>query len=92
MAPIEFRPKALDDVYVKMDLVAPEMIDTKQVIRNLPPLIKGYLRIGGFVGDGAFIDTAFDTTDVCVVLSTSHMTESYQKHYERKTGLEFGRE
>lgn len=92
LAPIEFRPRALDDVYVKMDLVTPETIDTKKVIRNFPPLIKGYLRIGGFVGDGAFIDHAFNTTDVCVVLSTYHMTESYQKHYERKTGLEFGRE
>ncbi len=92
LAPEEFRPKALPEVYTNMDLVDPKTIDPKQIIRNLPPLIKGYLRIGGFVGDGAYIDHDFDTTDVCVVLSTSHMTGSYQKHYERKTGAEFGRE
>lgn len=89
LAPEEFRPRALPDVYTKMDLVDPDTINAKDVIRNLPPLIKGYLRIGGFVGDGAFIDHDFGTTDVCVVLSTSHMTSSYQKHYERKTGAEF---
>ena len=92
MAPDEFRPKALSHVYTKMDLIAPDKIDAKKVIRNLPPLIKGYLRIGGFVGDGAFVDHNFDTTDVCVVLSTKHLTSSYQKHYERKTGAEFGNE
>ena len=91
MAPEEFRPRALESVYTKMDLIDPESIDSKQVIRAMPPLIKGYLRIGGFVGDGAFIDYEFDTTDVCVVLSTSHLTESYQSHYERKTGFEFGK-
>jgi len=89
LAPEEFRPRALPDVYTKMDLVDPETINARDVLKSLPPLIKGYLRIGGFVGDGAFIDNDFGTTDVCVVLSTEHMTSSYQKHYERKTGAEF---
>lgn len=92
LAPEEFRPRALPNVYTKMDLVDPTTIDVRVVLKNLPPLIKGYLRIGGFVGDGAFIDNQFGTTDVCVVLSTDHLTSSYQKHYERKTGAEFGRE
>jgi putative hemolysin len=92
LAPEEFRPRALDNVYTKMDLVEPQKIDAKSVIKNLPPLIKGYLRIGGFVGDGAYIDVDFDTIDVCVVLSTAHMNESYQKHYERKTGMDIGRD
>jgi putative hemolysin len=83
---------ALPDVYTNMNLVPADQIDAKKVIRNLPPLIKGYLRIGGFVGDGAFIDYNFDTVDVCVILSTHHLTESYRNHYERKTGAEFGRE
>ena len=38
--------------------------------RELPPLIKGYLRLGGFVGDGAVIDQQFNTTDVCIVVKT----------------------
>lgn len=93
LAPEDFRPKALPDVYQSMQLVdKPEEINTREVIRDLPPLVKGYLRIGGVVGDGAFIDYNFGTTDVCVVLNTATMTESYQKHYERKTGAEFGKD
>jgi putative hemolysin len=92
LAPESFRPVALPDLYTNMNIVPADHIDAKKVIRNLPPLIKGYLRIGGFVGDGAFIDYNFDTVDVCVILSTDHLTESYKNHYERKTGAEFGRE
>ena len=36
----------------------------------IPALIKAYLRLGGFVGDGAWIDHAFNTTDVCLVMDT----------------------
>ncbi len=92
LAPEEFRPVALPDVYTKMDRMPAEDIDGKKVLRNLPPLIKGYIRIGGFIGDGAFIDYDFDTIDVCVILKTSLITESYMKHYERKTGADFSRE
>jgi putative hemolysin len=92
MAPEDFRPIALPDVYTNMNWMGADQINPKNVLRNLPPLIKGYLRIGGMVGDGAFIDHQFDTTDVCVVLNTSMLTDSYQKHYERKTGHDFGTE
>jgi len=51
---------------------------------ELPPLIKGYLRLGGFVGDGAVLDPQFNTTDVCVVVKTDQVTEKYYRHYERK--------
>jgi putative hemolysin len=54
-------------------------------IRRLPPLVKGYLRLGGFVGDGAVIDAQFNTTDVAVVVQTDLVTEKYYKHYERQS-------
>ena len=92
MAPEQFRPKALESVYTKMDLLPPEKVDAKNAIRSLPPLVKGYIRIGGFVGDGAFIDHDFDTIDVCVVLNTKMLTSSYHKHYERKTGAEIAQD
>jgi putative hemolysin len=50
----------------------------------LPPLIKGYLRLGGFVGDGAVIDHQFNTIDVCVVVKTDLVAEKYSRHYERR--------
>lgn len=92
LAPADFRPKALDDIYVSMNRIPNDRIDPKQALKSLPALVKGYLRIGGFVGDGAYVDTQFNTVDVCVVLKTSLATESYLKHYERKTGGQFDRE
>ncbi len=53
-------------------------------LAQLPPLIKGYLRLGGFVGDGAVIDHAFNTTDVAVVVKTDLVTDKYYRHYERQ--------
>ena len=54
-----------------------------RALAELPPLIKGYLRLGGFVGDGAVIDHQFNTTDVCVMVKTDLVTEKYYRHYER---------
>ena len=90
MAPEEFRPVALPNVYTDINLMPADQIDARNALKSLPPLIKGYLRIGGFIGDGAFIDYDFNTVDVCVVLSTNHLTDSYKNHYERKTGAQFG--
>ena len=48
-----------------------------RALQAIPPLIKAYLRLGGFVGDGAFVDRDFNTIDVCVVMDTGRMTERY---------------
>ena len=50
----------------------------------MPPLIKGYLRLGGFVGDGAVIDVDFNTIDVCIVVKTDLVSEKYSRHYVRQ--------
>jgi 1-acyl-sn-glycerol-3-phosphate acyltransferase len=46
-------------------------------------LIKGYLRLGGFVGDGAVVDEQFNTTDVCIIVKTDLVTDKYYQHYIR---------
>ena len=51
---------------------------------SLPPLIKGYLRLGGFIGDGAVIDHAFNTTDVAIIVKSDLITDKYYRHYERR--------
>jgi putative hemolysin len=86
LAPPELRPRALPGRYVDMAILPPSAIDTREALKALPPLIKGYLRLGGFVGDGAVIDTQFNTTDVCIVVKTDLVTEKYYKHYERTAG------
>ena len=51
--------------------------------QELPPLLKGYLRVGGFIGEGAVVDYEFGTTDVCVVVKTEWMSDRYFRHYTR---------
>jgi putative hemolysin len=83
LAPPELRPRALPDRHVDMARMAKAAIDSKAAMASLPPLIKGYLRLGGFVGDGAVIDRQFGTTDVCIIVKTDQVTEKYYQHYER---------
>ncbi|WFE75224.1 GNAT family N-acetyltransferase [Roseinatronobacter sp. S2] len=74
LAPPELRVRAKE--YQRMDLLAPDQLDRKTALAQLPSLIKAYLRIGGVVGDGAFIDPDFRTTDICLILDTKAMTRA----------------
>ncbi|PPR10759.1 MAG: hypothetical protein CFH41_01334 [Alphaproteobacteria bacterium MarineAlpha11_Bin1] len=85
LAPPALRPRALEDRYVDMRLLPEDEIDQRRALAKLPPLIKGYLRLGGFVGDGAVVDRDFNTTDVSIVVKTDLVTDKYFKHYERKS-------
>jgi L-ornithine Nalpha-acyltransferase len=84
LAPPAVRPRALPHRYVDMRRMPPGLLDPKRVLGQLPPLIKGYLRLGGFIGDGAVIDRQFNTTDVAVVVKTDLVTDKYYRHYERQ--------
>ncbi len=83
LAPPALRTRALPELYVDMNFLPADEIDPKTALVNLPPLVKGYLRLGGFVGDGAVVDEQFNTTDVCVVVKTDLVTEKYSRHYRR---------
>ena len=82
LAPPALRPVALPSRYVDMRLVDPHSIDIKDALSEMPPLIKGYLRLGGFVGDGAVVDNQFNTTDVCVIVKSDLIVKKYARHYE----------
>ena len=82
LAPADIRPRALDDNYVEMGQVAPDWLDRRSALSELPPLIKGYLRVGGVVGEGAVIDHQFNTTDICVIVECKKITERYLRHYK----------
>lgn len=83
LAPPILRPTALRERRIDMRLLAPADVDPKAAMAEVPPLIKGYLRLGGFIGDGAVIDHEFNTTDVCVIVKTDLVTEKYAQHYAR---------
>jgi putative hemolysin len=84
LAPPALRPRALPHRYVEMRRLPVEAIDPRRVVQRLPPLVKGYLRLGGFVGEGAVIDAQFNTTDVIVLVKTDLVTDKYYRHYERQ--------
>ncbi|MCU0818575.1 MAG: GNAT family N-acetyltransferase [Beijerinckiaceae bacterium] len=75
------RVKALPGLHVRMDRVARETVDLKAAMKALPPLIKGYLRLGATFGDGAVIDHQFGTTDVFVTLRVADIDPRYIEHY-----------
>jgi putative hemolysin len=82
LAPPALRPVALSGRYVDMRREQPGLVDTRRVLMMLPPLIKGYLRMGGMIGDGAVIDHQFNTTDVAIVVKTDLMADRYIDHYK----------
>lgn len=79
LAPPELRVRSKS--FQPMDLVAKDDLDRKRAMLETPALIKAYLRLGGFVGEGACIDHAFNTTDVCLILDTARMNERQRKIY-----------
>jgi putative hemolysin len=85
LAPPELRVRALAHHHQPMDLIPADQIDEKQAMDLTPPLIRAYLRLGGFVGEGAFVDHEFNTTDVCLIMDTAAMSEKHRDFYTRKT-------
>ena len=81
LAPPELRVRSRD--YAPMDLLPKDGIDRLAALQAIPPLIKAYLRLGGVVGDGAFIDRPFNTTDVCLVMDTARMNAKARELYAR---------
>lgn len=81
LAPREWRVKAHDRLYVNMNMVPAKDIDAKAALKGMPPLIKGYLRLGAYIGDGAVIDRQFGTTDVLIVLPVEAIDARYFGHF-----------
>lgn len=79
LAPPELRVRA--KAFQPMDLVAPQDLDRRKAMLDVPALIKAYLRLGGFVGEGAFVDHDFNTTDVCLILDTARMNDRQRRLY-----------
>ncbi|MFW0777019.1 MAG: GNAT family N-acetyltransferase [Rickettsiales bacterium] len=81
MAPEELCPTALSDRFVEMNYMPKEEINEKRAFVSLPTLIKGYIRLNGYIGMGAVIDKAYNTTDVSIVVKTNLINEKYAHRY-----------
>jgi putative hemolysin len=75
---------ALPNLYVEMNRMPKEAIDAKEGLRSLPPLIKGYVRAGAYIGDGAVIDKQFGTTDVLIYFPLTRLDERWREHFSRR--------
>lgn len=81
LAPAELRPRVLGGRGIPLEQLAPGGYDERRALLGLPPLIKGYLRAGALFGEGAFVDFAFGTIDVCVVLAVDQVSERYASRF-----------
>ncbi|UXX83868.1 GNAT family N-acetyltransferase [Roseovarius pelagicus] len=86
LAPKALRARAQPTHFQRMDLIAPDQIDRRTAMLQVPALIKAYLRLGGHVGDGAFVDHAFNTTDICLVMDTDRLSQKRKDIYSRGLG------
>jgi L-ornithine Nalpha-acyltransferase len=81
LAPEEWRVRAHDHLRVDMNMMPRESVNTRAALKALPPLIKGYLRVGAYVGDGAVIDHQFGTTDVFIIMPVEAIKSRYFAHF-----------
>ncbi|MGF1501282.1 MAG: GNAT family N-acetyltransferase [Paracoccaceae bacterium] len=86
LAPEDLRVRALEGHFTDMAMLPPDEVDKTEALRQIPALIKAYLRLGGYVGEGAFIDRDFNTVDVCLLMDTARMVQRYRKFYQRARG------
>ncbi len=85
LAPREARVRVCPQHYQRLDLVPDAQIDRIAALAQTPPLIKAYLRLGGTIGDGAYIDHNFNTIDVCLLMDTARMSERHKRAYTRRS-------
>jgi putative hemolysin len=66
-----------------MDLLPKDQLDRKAAMLAVPALIKAYLRLGGVVGQGAYIDRDFNTIDVCLIMDTEKLNAKQRSIYTK---------
>lgn len=81
LAPDDWRVRAHEHLRIDMNMLPREAINTRAALKALPPLIKGYLRVGAYVGEGAVIDHQFGTTDVFIIMPIEAIKSRYFAHF-----------
>jgi L-ornithine Nalpha-acyltransferase len=79
--PAEWHVAALPEKHIAMRSSSGVKPDARALVRRIPPLIKGYLRLGCFIGDGAVVDLQFNTTDVLIILPVTRINPRYFAHF-----------
>lgn len=82
----EWAVNALPHLYREMDLMPSEAVNARRALFSMPPLIKGYLRLGAMIGNGAVVDQAFNTTDVLIILPIASISGRYVNYFGADAG------
>jgi len=77
----EWQVKAIAGRGLSIDMMPVEAINPRAALAAMPPLVKGYLRVGALVSEEAVVDPAFGTTDVLVILPVKQINGRYINHY-----------
>ena len=86
LAPEDRRVRVPEAHYQSLNLMPLEEVDRRVALAAIPALIHGYMRMGAFVGDGAYIDREFNTIDVCVIVDIERMSARHRGFYTRNRG------
>lgn len=81
LTPEAWHVTAREELFVEMNRVPKDEINNRQALRELPPLIRGYVRAGCFIGDGAVVDEQFGTTDVLILFPLTEMNDRYRSKF-----------
>ncbi|MEL6640166.1 MAG: GNAT family N-acyltransferase [Pseudomonadota bacterium] len=82
LADVALRPVVQGESAINMNILPKDAVERRTALTQLPALIKAYLRLGGVVGDGAFVDRAFNTIDVCLMLEAGRLSARQRAFYE----------
>lgn len=88
LAPEALRSVALPERFINMNLMPKEDINAKRAFASLPALIKGYLRLSGYIGHGAVIDHEYNTIDVGIIVKSNLVSDKYAARYGKDVGFE----
>lgn len=83
MADEAIRPRVLDQFYNPLPTADKDSINAKKAFMDLPPLVKGYLRVGAVIGDGVFVDEQFNCIDIAIIVPVANVNDRYFNHFKR---------
>jgi len=79
--PAQLQVRARPELFVDMNRMPKEAIEPREAIRSLPAILKGYVRAGCGIGDGAVVDRQFGTTDVFIYFPVSGLDARYKSRF-----------
>ncbi|MCB1693176.1 MAG: GNAT family N-acetyltransferase [Pseudomonadales bacterium] len=73
LAPERLRPSPVVSNYVRIPDVVSDVPAFDEATRDIPTLLRGYLKLGARISDTAIIDPIFNTTFICIYVDAREM-------------------